>query len=320
MGHPIVDVLAPTEDEVVARLGLAKGTMTLVDDETSATIYGALGPATEVSGGSAANTAACLASLGAPVQFVGKIHDDGLGKVFAHDIEAIGVRYETRPAIDGPGTGRCLVMVTPDAEKTMCTNLGAGETLQPSDIDVAAVASAKVLYIEGYLCGKPETTPAVERAISAARASGTLVALSGSDPAWVGLVRDALWGLLDRTDILFANEQEALGLAATDDLDEAVRILAKKCPTLAVTLGSKGCIVVDSSGSVAVPAESVEHVIDTTGAGDSFAAGFLYGSINDLGPQVSARLGVLAASEMISHLGARPLTSLADLARTAGLI
>jgi sugar/nucleoside kinase (ribokinase family) len=320
MGHAIVDVLAPSEDAVVAELGLEKGTMTLVDDQKSEEIYALLGPASEASGGSAANTAACLASLGAPVQFIGKVNDDGLGKVFTHDIRAIGVRYETRPATAGPGTGRCLVMVTPDAEKTMCTNLGAGATLEPSDIDVAAVASAQVLYIEGYLYGKPETTPAVERAVSAARASGTLVAFSGSDPAWVGLYRDALWAILERTDILFANEQEALGLAATDDLDQALRALAKRCPTVAVTLGAKGCVVIDSNGTTTLPADPVDHVVDTTGAGDSFAAGFLYGMVRGLGPEASARLGALASAEIISHLGARPLVPLSGLAAAAGLI
>jgi sugar/nucleoside kinase (ribokinase family) len=321
LGHAIVDVLAPSEDSLIESFGLQKGTMTLVDDEQSEKIYSSLGPGSEASGGSAANTAACLASLGAAVQFIGKVSDDGLGKVFTHDIRAIGVRYEVAPADAGPGTGRCLVMVSPDAEKTMCTNLGAGVLLGPADIDVSAVAAAKVVYIEGYLCGQHDSrAAAIERAIAAARASGTMIAFSGSDPAWVELCGDELRAVARQSDILFANEQEAIGLSGADDLDGALRVLSSMCPTVAVTLGAEGCVVVGASGRVAVGAEAVAHVVDTTGAGDSFAAGFLYGTVRDLGPEVSARLGGMAAAEIVSHLGARPLVSLAERAQQAGLI
>lgn len=325
LGHPIVDVLAPSDDALVSRLGLEKGTMTLVGEERSAEIYAALGPATEASGGSAANTAACLASLGGSSQFVGKVSDDPLGKVFSDDIRAIGVRYEVPPAPDGPATGRCLVLVTPDAEKTMCTYLGAGEMLHSSDIDVSAIAAAKVLYLEGYLC-KPETEAAVDRAVSTARAAGTLVAFSASDPAWVDFRRDALLATIDRSDILFANELEALGLAGTADLDEALEVLTDRCPTVAVTLGAEGSVIAASGAPGSprtrdrIPADPVDHVVDTTGAGDSFAAGFLYGVVRQLGPVASARLGGLAAAEIVSHMGARPLVKLAGLAAEAGLI
>ncbi len=320
MGHAIVDVLSPCHDERVASLGLEKGTMTLIDDDRAEEIYAALGPATEASGGSAANTAACLASLGASVEFIGKVADDGLGQVFAHDIRSAGVRFEVSPADSGAGTGRCLVMVTPDAEKTMCTNLGVGAYLQSEDVDRRSIAAARVLYLEGYLCGKEESAGAVDAAVDAARQAGTLVAFSASDPAWVHLHRDELSALLDRVDILFANEPEALGLSGCRSLDEAVEALAKRCPTVAVTLGSAGCVVVGDEGSVRVPASPVDHVVDTTGAGDSFAAGFLYGVVNELGAESSARLGGLAAGEIVSHIGARPISPLSELAAAAGLI
>ncbi len=313
VGHAIVDVLAPSEDSLVASFGLEKGTMTLVDDDQAEKIYAALGPATRASGGSAANTAACLASLGATVEFVGKVADDDLGRVFVHDIRAAGVRFEVAPARGGPGTGRSLVMVTPDAEKTMCTNLGVGGLLGPDDVDVDAVRATKIVYIEGYLCGKPETDPAVERVISAARDGGTLVAFSGSDPSWVDLKRDALDALLDRVDVLFANEAEACGLARAGTVEAALSTLSLRCPTVAITLGARGSIVATGSQIVSVPAASVSRVVDTTGAGDSFAAGFLYGVVRNLGPEASARLGAMAAGEIVSHLGARPLTRLADL-------
>lgn len=320
VGHAIVDVLASTADAEVAALGLEKGTMTLVDDERAESLYAAMGSAIEASGGSAANTAASLASLGARVAFVGRVADDGLGKVFAHDIRSIGVRFDVEPAGHGPGTGRCLIMVTPDAEKTMCTYLGAGAYLQPADVDAAVVGGARVVYLEGYLCGKEESAAGVEEAVTAARRAGTLVALSASDPAWVGLHTAELRALLGRVDILFANEPEALRLSGADDLDGAVAALAGRCPTVAVTLGAAGCIVADRSGRISVPAAPVGRVVDTTGAGDSFAAGFLYGVVNDLGSETSARIGALAAAEVVAHMGARPEASLAALAAAAGLI
>jgi sugar/nucleoside kinase (ribokinase family) len=319
VGHAIVDVLAPSEDSLVAGFGLQKGTMTLIDDADAEKIYAALGPATEASGGSAANTAACLASLGAAVEFTGRVRNDGLGGVFTHDIRAAGVRFEVPPADSGPGTGRCLVMVTPDAEKTMCTNLGAGALLSPDDLDERSIAAAKILYLEGYLCGKPETDPAVDRAVAVAREQGTLVALSGSDPLWVELMRSRLDALIDRVDIFFANEAEACGLTGAATVESALRLLSRRCPTVAVTLGAEGSIVAQGSDVVSVPAAPVARVVDTTGAGDSYAAGFLYGVVRESGPETSARLGALAAAEIVSHLGARPLSRLSDLAATAGV-
>jgi fructokinase len=311
LGHAIVDVLAPSEDGLVASFGLEKGTMTLIDDSQAEKIYASLGPATEASGGSAANTAACLASLGASVSFIGKVRDDALGHVFIHDIRSAGVSYEIPPAEEGPGTGCCLIMVTPDAEKTMCTNLGIGARLGPEDVDTAAIAAAGVVYLEGYLYGGGSTNPAVERAIAAARAAGTRVALSLSDPNWVQFYGRELASLLDRVDLLFANEQEACGITGEANLDTALAVLARRCPTVAVTCGARGSMVATGRDVVAVPAAPVGRVVDTTGAGDSYAAGYLYGFIRGWSPERSAGEGALAAAEIVSHLGARPQQPLA---------
>jgi sugar/nucleoside kinase (ribokinase family) len=321
MGHAIVDVLAPCADDLVRAAGLEKGTMTLIDDVRAEEIYALLGPATEASGGSAANTAACLASLGTSVAFLGKVADDVLGKVFTHDIRSCGVSFDVPTADSGPGTGRCLVMVTPDAEKTMSTNLGVGGVLAAEDVPDHLVSAARVLYLEGYLVGKADTEAAVDKAVSVARESGTLVAFSASDPAWVELKRDALLALLARADLLFANEHEAVGLTGAADVDEALDRLTAGGATVAVTLGGEGCVVARPDGSrTRVPAAPVDHVVDTTGAGDSFAAGYLHGLVNGMSVEASARLGALVAAEVVSHIGARPLRSLASLAAEAGLL
>jgi fructokinase len=318
VGHAIVDVLAPSEDELVAGFDLQKGTMTLIDDGRAAKIYASLGPATEVSGGSAANTAACLASLGASSAFIGKVRDDTLGQFFSHDIRAAGVEYRIPPSSEGPGTGCCLIMVTPDAEKTMCTNLGIGALLEAREVDAAVIAAARVVYVEGYLYGDRPTNPAVERAISVAREAGTQVALSLSDPYWVELHGAELAGLLDHVDLLFANEQEACGIVGEADLERALAALAGRCATVAVTRGARGSVVATGGDVIRVPAIAVNRVVDTTGAGDSYAAGFLYGHIRGLGPAQSARLGGLAAAEIVGHLGARPQQSLSAWVDSAG--
>jgi fructokinase len=311
VGHAIVDVLAPSGDELVAGFGLQKGTMTLIDDAQAEKIYAALGPTTEVSGGSAANTAACLASLGASAAFIGKVRDDTLGHFFIHDIRSAGVDYQIAPRPEGPSTGCCLIMVTPDAEKTMCTNLGIGALLAPEEVDAGAIAAARVLYVEGYLYGDRPTNPAVERAIALAQEAGTEVALSLSDPYWVELHGAQLETLLDQVDLLFANEQEACGIAGEADLDTALAALARRCSTVAVTRGQHGSLVAAAGDVISVPAAPVDRVVDTTGAGDSYAAGFLFGFIRGLGAEHSARLGGLAAAEIVGHLGARPQQSLA---------
>jgi sugar/nucleoside kinase (ribokinase family) len=299
--------------------------MTLVDDVQAEKVYASLGPTTEVSGGSAANTAACLASLGASVSFIGKVRDDPLGRVFIRDIRAAGVSYSippapARPDGEGPGTGRSLIMVTPDAEKTMCTNLGIGALLTAADVDVELIGAARLLYVEGYMVGSGFADVAVERAVAAARAAGAQVALSLSDPVWVELHREELDGLLDRVDLVFANEQEACGLTGLGDVEAAVVALSRRTSTVAVTRGPLGSVVSSGEDVVSVPAAEVARVVDTTGAGDSYAAGFLYGVIRDMGPAECARLGALAAAEVVGHLGARPQQSLAVLADAAGLL
>src|SRR5438309_9746914 len=250
LGHAIVDVLARSDDAGVAQLGLEKGTMALVDGARAEQLYASIQPVAHASGGSAANTAACMASLGGRVRFVGKVADDELGRIFTHDIRRAGADYATPPAgSGGPATGRCLVLVTPDAEKTMCTDLGAGATIDPADLHVEAIAGARVLYMEGYLVGPPDTTKTVYEAIDVARRSGTVVAFSASDPGWVAFQRDALVAVLDRVDLLFANEPEALGLSGVDDLEGAVDRLLETCPTVAVTLGPAGSLVAPRQGA-----------------------------------------------------------------------
>lgn len=321
LGHAIVDVLAMTDDRQVRDLGLEKGTMALIEGARADELYAAITPRAHVSGGSAANTAACLASLGGSVRFVGKVAADDLGRVFTEDIQAAGVLYDTPAAAGGPATGSCLVLVTPDAEKTMCTNLGAGATIDPGDLHREAIAAADVLYVEGYLVGPDGTTPTVDEAIDVARKAGTTVAFSASDPGWVAFQRDALLKTLDRVDILFANEPETLGLSGLGDLDEAIAAMTERVPLVAVTLGAAGCVIADRGGArTRVPAAAVARVVDSTGAGDSFAAGFLFGVVNQLGPDTSARLGALAAAEIVSHLGARPEADLRRLAIEAGLL
>jgi sugar/nucleoside kinase (ribokinase family) len=320
VGHAIVDVLAPTGDDVVAELGLTKGAMTLVDDEQAERIYAALGPAVEVSGGSAANTAVGLAALGADAAFVGKVRDDQLGAVFAHDIRAARVRFAVPAATAGPPTGRSIILVTPDAEKTMCTNLGIGGALLPGDVDEELISAARIVYIEGYLCGPPHMDATVEQVFAAATRHATMVALSLSDPVWVQLYGRELDRLLDRVDLLFANEQEACALAGSDDLNVVAARLAARVDTVVVTLGASGALVAHGGDVVRASATPVEQVVDTTGAGDMFAAGFLYGVTRDLGMERSARLGGVVAAEIVSHLGARPVESLHALAEAAGLL
>jgi len=320
VGHAIVDVLSPCDDGLVAGHGLQKGTMTLVDRERSAAVYASMGPGVEVSGGSAANTAAGVASLGGTAAFIGKVADDELGRIFTHDLRASGVAYSTEPVASEVGTARCLVLVTPDAERTMNTFLGVAGELGAGDVDEALVASARIAYLEGYLIGLEAAEAALERTVALARATGTTVALTLSDPLWVRLNRDAFTALLPAVDVLLANEEEALEVTFSADLEAALAQLAASCPVVAVTRGARGVLATDGKDTVAVAAEPVDHVVDTTGAGDLFASGFLFGLARDLPVEACCRLGALAAAEVISHVGARPQTPLRDLAAGAGLL
>jgi sugar/nucleoside kinase (ribokinase family) len=320
IGHAIVDVLTSTPDDFPARFGREKGTMTLVEADEADRLYAAMGPAVEVSGGSAANTAAGVAAFGGTAAFVGKVRDDQLGAVFTHDIRSAGVEFATPPARIGPATGRCLIMVTPDAERTMSTFLGAGGHVGEADVDAGLLSRAQVVYIEGYLCGLPSTDGMPAAAAEVAHRAGGRFALSLSDPLWVDLHGDELAALLDHVDILFGNEAEANGVSGAADLDDAIGRLSARCEVVAVTRGPAGSVIAAGGEVVAVAAQPVPQVVDTTGAGDLYAAGFLYGLARGLAPARCARLGGLAASEVISHLGARPQSSLADLARGAGLL
>jgi len=293
--------------------------MALIDAHQAEALYEAMGPGTESSGGSAANTAAGAASFGAAAGFVGKVAIDLLGEVFTHDIRAAGVEFVTPPASGGP-TARCLVLVTADAERTLNTSLGVAGDLRPADIDPDQVARAQVLYIEGYLCGLPTTRDTLAKAVEVAHASGRRVALSLSDPMWVELHHDELSELIDDVDILFGNEAEARGLAGVDDLETAAADLCRRCELVVLTRGPAGSVVLTVDEKHEVPAHPVDEVVDTNGAGDLFAAGFLVGYTRGLGLEVCARLGGLAAGEIISHIGARPLAPLGRLAADAGLL
>ncbi|MCA1846742.1 MAG: adenosine kinase [Actinobacteria bacterium] len=319
VGSAIVDVLAHVDDDLVVANGLVKGTMVLVDYDRSAALYETMPAGIEVSGGSAANTAAGVASFGGDVAFVGKVRDDALGAIFTHDLRSTGVVYEAPPGTAGPPTARCLILVTPDAERTMSTYLGTAGELSAADVDPALVGTARITYVEGYLVGLPSAEGALAAAMKASHASGRKVALTLSDPIWVDLQRDAFRALLPDVDILLGNETEALGLTGEATLEAAVAVLAKDVGVVALTQGSKGAIASDGRETVSVPAEPVDKVVDTTGAGDLFAAGFLLGLARERALEECLRLGALAAAEVIGHIGARPQTSLAGLAAAKGL-
>ncbi len=319
IGHAIVDVLAHSSDELPARFGMEKGTMTLVEEDQAKELYSALGPSVESSGGSAANTAAGIAALGGSLAFMGKVRDDDLGEVFTHDIRLAGVAFDVPPATSGPATGLCLVMVSPDAQRTMATSLGAGGYLHPDDIDANLLIEAKIVYVEGYMCGLRETEWTVSKAAAACHLKGGRFALSLSDPFWVELKAASLGALLNDVDILFGNEEEVTAMTGAE-LDRAMAELAHRCEIVVVTRGPLGSLVVANNTVIEVPARPVEAVVDTTGAGDLYAAGFLYGLTQDYEPADCAELGGLAAAEVIGHLGARPQASLSKLAAEAGLL
>ncbi len=320
IGHAIVDVLTHADDAELERLQLSKGIMALIDADQAETLYAAMGPAVEVSGGSAANTAAGIASFGGAAAFMGKVRDDELGAVFSHDIRAEGVEYATPPAEKGPATARCLVLVTPDAQRTMSTYLGAATGLRPDDLDDEVIARARVTYLEGYLWDPPEAIDALRRAMDVAHAAGRKVAFSLSDPFCVERHRDEFLDLMDdHVDVLFANEAEVMSLTRAGTLDEAVKAVTGRCGLVAITRGPEGSVVVDGDAVTEVPAMPVDDVVDTTGAGDLYAAGFLYGLTHGADAETCASLGGVAAAEVISHVGARPQVSLSQVADDAEL-
>jgi len=321
IGNAIVDVIARAEEDFLLKQSMRKGTMALIDEVRAEAIYDAMGPAVEVSGGSAANTIVGLSSLGARGAFVGKVKDDGLGRAFSHDIRAAGVTFATPPASAGPSTGRCYVLVTPDGERTMNTYLGAAQDLHPADIDAEMIAASAITYLEGYLWDPKNAKDAFLKAAKIAHDAKRQVALSLSDAFCVDRWRDEFLQLMrSRTvDLIFANEGELQSLYQTADFETAVKALRADMDVAVVTRSEKGCIVINPEDIEAVPAFPVERVVDTTGAGDLFAAGFLSGLARGADDRTCGRLGAMAAAEVIQHLGARPEASLKELARDNGL-
>jgi sugar/nucleoside kinase (ribokinase family) len=321
IGNAIVDVIAHSDDAFLAQQGLDKGGMTLVDTARAEALYAVMGPGIEASGGSAGNTMAGIASLGGAGAYIGKVRDDELGDVFRHDMTAIGVRFTTTPATSGPPTARCLILVTPDAQRTMNTFLGACVDLGPEDVDPAIIAAAQVTYLEGYLFDPPRAKEAFRKAASLAHAAGRRVSLSLSDPFCVGRYRDEFRDLVaNHVDVLFANESEICSLYETDDFDAAAAQVRGQCEIAALTRSAKGSVVVAGDHTHLIDAARVEKVLDTTGAGDLYASGFLFGLTHGRDLTTCGKLGSLCAAEAISHFGARPETPLKTLAAKAGLL
>jgi sugar/nucleoside kinase (ribokinase family) len=321
IGNAIFDVLVQTDEGFLEAHGMTKGGMALIDEARALSIYQDMGPATEMSGGSAANTIVGIASLGARAAYVGKVKDDQIGRLYSHDIRAAHVAFETRPASDGPATGCSYILVTPDGERTMNTYLGAAQELTPADIDAAQVAASAVLYLEGYLWDPKSAKEAFVKAATIAHQAGRQVALTLSDSFCVGRYRDEFLDLMRNgtVDLIFANEAELGSLYQTADFDAALTQLRRDIPLGIVTRSEKGCVVASKDGVVAVPAFPISKMVDTTGAGDLFAAGFLFGLVRGASHENAGRLGALAAAEVIQHIGARPQVSLKELAVKNGL-
>jgi sugar/nucleoside kinase (ribokinase family) len=321
LGNAIVDVIARAEDDFLARQKMQKGGMSLIDEARAEAIYAAMGPGMEISGGSAANTIAGVASFGGKAAFIGKVKNDPLGQSFSHDIRAAGVNFQTPAAEDGPATARCLILVTPDGERTMNTFLGAAQNLRPSDVDDELVGAAAITYLEGYLWDPADAKEAFRKAARTAHEAGGQVALTLSDSFCVDRYRNEFHDLIrsGTVDLLFANESELKSLYQTADFDTALVTLRNDTSLAFVTRSEKGCVVVTREETHAVPAQPVDRVIDTTGAGDLFAAGVLYGLARGASNVDAARLGAVAAAEVITHFGARPERSLKDLAAESGL-
>jgi sugar/nucleoside kinase (ribokinase family) len=306
IGNAIVDVLSNSEDSFLEKHNLIKGSMTIIDAETAEKLYGFMDSNLEVSGGSAANTIACIASAGGLGAFVGKVCQDQLGDVFTNDIRRAGVSYETKPDVDGDPTARCLIYVTPDAERTMQTFLGACTALGPNDIDEQVISSSKVVYLEGYLYDPPQAKAAFVKAAKVAKKAGRKVALSLSDPFCVDRHRTAFVDLVhNHVDILFANEEEIKSLYQVNVFDEALEKVRGNCGVVALTRGSQGSIIISGDETYVLLAEKVQNIVDSTGAGDAYAAGFLYGLTQGKGLEACGRIGGIMAADIISNYGAR---------------
>jgi sugar/nucleoside kinase (ribokinase family) len=321
IGNAIFDILVHTDDAFLARQEMTKGAMTLIDEARAASIYSAMGQATEISGGSAANTIVGLADFGARAVYVGKVKDDQIGRLYSHDIRAANVVFTTPAAADGPATGCSYILVTPDGERTMNTYLGAAQNLRPGDVDAKQVAASSFTYLEGYLWDPTDAKAAFVKAADIAHGAGRSVALTLSDAFCVSRYRDEFLDLMRKrtVDLIFANESELLSLYQGENFDGALAQLRADAALAVITRSEKGCVVVSGDKVTAVPAFPVAKVVDTTGAGDLFAAGFMFGLVRGVGHEAAGRLGALAAAEVIQHIGARPQTSLKELARKNGL-
>ncbi len=314
IGNAIVDVLANADDDLLIKQGMTKGAMTLIDADRADALYSVMGAAIEVSGGSAANTIAGLASLGARAGFMGKIGNDQLGGIFRHDIQANGVVFETPSAKSATPTARCLIFVTPDAQRTLNTYLGACIEFGPEDVDATLVAHSKVTYLEGYLWDPPAAKAAFLKAAKVARDAGRKVALSLSDAFCVERHRAEFRELVTQhVDILFANEAEICSLWQVDNFDAALQATRGRCEIAALTRSARGSVILAGQEVHIVDAARVHQVVDTTGAGDLYAAGFLYGLTGGREPYDCGRIGAIAAAEVIGHYGARPETPLSEL-------
>jgi sugar/nucleoside kinase (ribokinase family) len=321
IGSAIVDVIARCDDAFIAAKGLNKGAMRLIDADEAAALYAGMGAAVEMSGGSVSNTCAGLASLGGRAVFIGKVARDQLGDIFAHDIRAIGVTYTTAPSHNSAPTGRCLIMVTPDGERTMNTFLGAASELTRPEVDMDAVRASKLLYLEGYSFDHACVLDVFYQAADVAKAAGTQVAVSLSDPFCVDRHRAAFLTFVEaKADIVFANERELLSLYQTEDLDAACARIRGHSHLACITRSAHGSIIVTQETVINIAADPVEEVVDTTGAGDLYAAGFLLGHARGLPLETCGKLASLAAGEIVSHMGPRPQTSLLDMARARGLL
>jgi sugar/nucleoside kinase (ribokinase family) len=321
IGNAIVDVIAHADEAFLAAEGFAKGTMTLIDAARADVLYGRMGSAIESSGGSAGNTMAGIASLGGSGAYIGKVRDDALGTIYHHDIAAMGIRFDTPPATEGPGTARCLILVTADGQRTMGTYLGACVDLGPEDIDPAVVSAARITYLEGYLFDPPRAKDAFRKAASVAHGAGQLVALSLSDPFCVGRHRAEFRELVaGEIDILFANEAEICSLYETDDFIAAAEAVRGHVQIAALTRSAAGSVILTADATHYVGPTYVERVVDTTGAGDLYAAGVLFGLTRGLPLPTCGAIGSLCAAEIISHVGARPEAALDKLVASAGLV
>jgi len=321
IGNAIVDVLAKTDEAFLAQEGLTKGSMRLIDEAEAERLYANMGPASEVSGGCAGNTVSGVASFGGRAAFIGRVKDDTLGKVFRHDINAFGVAYSTPPAPNGLATARSMILITPDGERTMNTFLGASTELTPAEIDADLISASAITYLEGYLWDPPHAKDAFLKAAEIAHGAGRKVALTLSDSFCVDRFRDEFLKLIEEktVDIVFANEAEAHALAQTADFDTARDFLKERAELTIITRGADGAEAMQNGAYAFVPASNVDDVQDLTGAGDLFAAGFLYGLSRGHDLEICLSLGNIAAAEVISHVGARPQTSLKNLAEQAGL-